>query len=161
MVMNHSKCWVASLLAVSALTAAFSQQTGATNGAIIDQKPCVFGPYEQQSEFTRRYYSKEDYDYAKSSPRTECSRIEYRSDGLRVVGYLVRPRDIASRRFPVIIFNRGGFLGPLAANKVHKMVKFRSWRSCCNHLAFHEGINRSFKLTPRCRQFGACSHVFR
>src|SRR6266496_5848263 len=110
MVMNHSKCWVASLLAVSALTAAFSQQTGATNGAIIDQKPCVFGPYEQQSEFTRRYYSKEDYDYAKSSPRTECSRIEYRSDGLRVVGYLVRSRDIASRRFPVIIFNRGGFL---------------------------------------------------
>ena len=108
--MNHSKCWVASLLAVSALTAAFSQQTGVTNGAIIDQKPCVFGPYEQQSEFTRRYYSKEDYDYAKSSPRTQCSRIEYRSDGLRVVGYLVRPRDIASRRFPVIIFNRGGFL---------------------------------------------------
>src|SRR5438876_10994884 len=96
MVMNHSKCWVASLLAVSALTAAFSQQTGATNGAIIDQKPCVFGPYEQQSEFTRRYYSKEDYDYAKSSPRTQCSRIEYRSDGLRVVGYLIRPRDLAS-----------------------------------------------------------------
>ena len=107
--MNRSKYWVASLLAVSALTHAFGQQTSAAEGAIIDQKPCVFGPYEQQSGFTRRYYSKEDYDYAKSSPRTECSRIEYRSDGLRVVGYLVRPRDLA-RRFPVIIFNRGGFL---------------------------------------------------
>src|SRR6266567_1910580 len=61
MVMNRSNCWVASVLAVSALTTAFGQQTGAT-------------------------------------------------DGLRVVGYLVRPRDLASRRFPVIIFNRGGFL---------------------------------------------------
>jgi len=84
-------------------------QTGAS-GAIIAQKPCVFGPYEQQSRFTRTFYSKEDYAYAQSSPRTECSRIEYRSDGLRVVGYLVRPRNVASRRFPVIIFNRGGFL---------------------------------------------------
>jgi dipeptidyl aminopeptidase/acylaminoacyl peptidase len=110
MVMNRSKYWGASLLAVSALTSAFGQQTGAATGAIIDQKPCVFGPYEQQSGFTRRYYSKEDYDYAKSSPRTECSRIEYSSNGLRVVGYLVRPRDLTSRRFPVIIFNRGGFL---------------------------------------------------
>jgi dipeptidyl aminopeptidase/acylaminoacyl peptidase len=110
MVMNRSKCSVASLLAASTLTAVFGQQTGPSEGAIIDQKPCVFGPYEQQSRFTKRFYSKEDYDYAKSSPRTECSRIEYRSDGLRVVGYLVRPRDLASRRFPVIIFNRGGFL---------------------------------------------------
>jgi dipeptidyl aminopeptidase/acylaminoacyl peptidase len=110
MVMNRSNCWVASLLAVSALTTAFGQQTGAAEGAIMGQKPCVFGPYEEQSGFTRRFYSKEDYDYAKSSQRTECSRIEYRSGGLRVVGYLVRPRDLASRRFPVIIFNRGGFL---------------------------------------------------
>src|SRR4051812_2989132 len=110
MIMNHSKCWVAALLAVSGLTVAFGQQTGVADGAIIDQKPCVFGPYEQQSGFTKRFYSREDYDHANSSPRTECSRIEYKSDGLRVVGYLVRPHDVASRRFPVIIFNRGGFL---------------------------------------------------
>lgn len=110
MVMHRSKCWVISLFAASVLTAAFGQQTGAPDGAIIEQRPCVFGPYEQQSGFTKRFYSQEDYDYAKSSPRTECFRIEYRSDGLRVVGYLVRPRDLASRRYPVIIFNRGGFL---------------------------------------------------
>jgi dipeptidyl aminopeptidase/acylaminoacyl peptidase len=108
--MNRLKFWSPSLLAVSALTTAFGQQTGVAEGAIIDQKPCVLGPYEQQSGFTKRFYSKEDYDYAKSSPQTECSRIEYRSDGLRVVGYLLRPRDLASRRFPVIIYNRGGFL---------------------------------------------------
>ncbi len=107
--MNHAKLWVA-ILAVSTITAAFGQQTGPVDGAIIDQKPCVFGQYEQQSGFTKRFYSKDDYDYAKDNPRTQCFRIEYRSDGLRVVGYLVRPRDLASKRFPVIIFNRGGFL---------------------------------------------------
>lgn len=108
--MNASTCCIGSLLAVSALTTVFGQQTGAVEGAIMDQKPCVFGPYEQQSRFTKRFYAKEDYEYAKSSARTECSRIEYRSDGLKVVGYLVRPRDFATRRFPVIIYNRGGFL---------------------------------------------------
>src|SRR5262245_25072052 len=110
MIMSRLKCWVVALLAVSAPTAAFGQQTGGPDGAIIEQRPCVFGSYEQQSEFTKRFYSKEDYDYAKSSPRTECFRIIYSSDGLRVVGYLVRPHDLVSRRYPVIIFNRGGFL---------------------------------------------------
>src|SRR5436189_1903599 len=98
--MNGSTSWVATLATISALTTAFGQQTGTAEGAIIDQKPCVFGSYEQQSGFTTRFYSKEDFDYAKSSPRSECLRIEYRSDGLRVIGYLVRPRELAPRRFP-------------------------------------------------------------
>lgn len=85
-------------------------QTSVSDGTIIDQKACVFGPYEQQSRFTKKFYSKEDYDAASSSSRTECSRIEYMSDGLKVVGYLVRPRNSKAMRFPVIIFNRGGFL---------------------------------------------------
>jgi dipeptidyl aminopeptidase/acylaminoacyl peptidase len=97
-------------MVISGLTAALGQQTSPPAGAIIDQKPCEFGAYEQQSRFTKRFYSKADYDYAKSSPRTECSRIEYSSAGLKVVGFLVRPRNPAATRFPVIIFNRGGFL---------------------------------------------------
>ena len=111
MIFVHSSSFCGSLLLVlSTLPVAFGQQTGRVDGAILDQKPCVFGPYEQQSGFTKKFYSKDDYDYARSSPRTECSKIEYSSDGLRVVGYLVRPRDLVSKRFPVIIFNRGGFL---------------------------------------------------
>jgi dipeptidyl aminopeptidase/acylaminoacyl peptidase len=96
-------------MVISGLTAT-SGQTFAAPGSIIDQKACVFVPYEQQSRFTKRFYSKEDYDAARSSTRTECSRIEYMSDGLKVVGYLVRPRNSVAMRFPVIIFNRGGFL---------------------------------------------------
>jgi len=85
-------------------------QTSVSDGTIIDQKACVFGPYEQQSRFTKKFYSKEDYESAGSSPRSECSRIVYMSDGLKVVGYLVRPRNLGAIRLPVIIFNRGGFL---------------------------------------------------
>jgi len=110
MVMNFPKCCVVSLLALSMAAPVFCQQGGLIDGTIVDEKPCVLGPYEQQSGFTKRFYSKEDFEHAKVSPLTECSRIEYRSNNLRVVGYLVRPRDPGSGRFPVIIFNRGGFL---------------------------------------------------
>jgi len=46
------------------------------------------------------------------SPACEPSAPESNigATAIRDVGYLVRPRDLASRRFPVIIFNRGGFL---------------------------------------------------
>ncbi len=107
--MNTSKVWLVSMI-ILGVTAASGQQTSPRNGSIIEEKACLFGPYEQQSKFTRRFYSKDDYDSARSNPRTECSRIIYSSDGLQVVGFLVRPRNHSSKRFPVIIFNRGGFL---------------------------------------------------
>jgi acetyl esterase/lipase len=101
---------IAWLIAISGLPVVFGQASAAAPGVIVDQKACVFGQYEQQSGFTKKYYSKEDYDAARSSSRTECSKIEYMSDGLKVVGYLVRPRSPVPMRYPVIIFNRGGFL---------------------------------------------------
>jgi dipeptidyl aminopeptidase/acylaminoacyl peptidase len=110
--MSRSSRLIAYALVMSCLTAA-SAQTGnhaIANGAILSQKPCAFGSYEQQSAFTKKYYSKQDYDSAASNPRTECFRIEYASDGLRVVGYLVRPRDSSAKHLPLIIFNRGGIL---------------------------------------------------
>ena len=39
--------------------------------------------------------------------KTECYKIKYLSDGLEVVGFLVKPKSGGSK-FPVIIFNRGG-----------------------------------------------------
>jgi dipeptidyl aminopeptidase/acylaminoacyl peptidase len=39
----------------------------------------------------------------------DCHRIVYLSDGLRVVGFIVKPAQIESR-LPVILFNRGGGL---------------------------------------------------
>ncbi len=80
------------------------------NGTILSQRPCAFGLYEEQPPFTRRFYSKEEYDSAKSSSHTECFKITYRSDGLRVVGFLLKPQSHDASRCPVIIYNRGGFL---------------------------------------------------
>jgi dipeptidyl aminopeptidase/acylaminoacyl peptidase len=76
--------------------------------AIASEAPCTFGPYEDQPGFTRRVYSKSEYEGARTSHVVECRKITYLSDGLRVVGFLVRPASAG--RYPVIVFNRGGLL---------------------------------------------------
>ena len=81
----------------------------ASNQAITAQTPCVFGRYDDQPAFTRRVYSQVDYDAARTSTAVECRRITYLSDGLKVVGFIVRPVS-AGRQYPVIVFNRGGLL---------------------------------------------------
>ena len=79
-----------------------------TTPAIAAQSPCLFTTFEEQTSFTRRFYSKAEYDRAKTNASTECLRIQYGSDGLKVVGFLVKPRDPQGKRYPVIIYNRGG-----------------------------------------------------
>lgn len=44
---------------------------------------------------------------SKRSFKTDCYKIKYLSDGLYVVGFVVKPKG-GSSKFPVIIFNRGG-----------------------------------------------------
>ena len=61
--------------------------------AIVAQSPCQFTPFEEQTSFTRRFYSKAEYDRAKTNSSTECLRIQYLSDGLKVIGFLVKPRN--------------------------------------------------------------------
>src|SRR5262249_60167590 len=79
-----------------------------TTAAIVAQSPCQFTTFEEQTPFARRFYSKAEYERAKTNALTECLRIQYLSDGLKVVGFLVKPRDPQGRRYPVIIYNRRG-----------------------------------------------------
>ena len=44
----------------------------------------------------------------KVSQSVACTRIVYRSDGLKVAGLMWRPKDQGSKRLPLIIFTRGG-----------------------------------------------------
>jgi len=96
------------LLAVFVRVPAHDRAQVSTTTAIVAQSPCQFTTFEEQAPFTRRFYSKAEYDRAKTNASTECLRIQYLSDGLKVVGFLVKPRDPQGRRYPVLIYNRGG-----------------------------------------------------
>lgn len=110
--MTRSSTLLTSVLVLAALTGARGQQakSGAADGMVLAQSSCVLGPYEKQSTFTRRFYPREEYESARSTPSAECLKITYSSDGLKVVGYLVKPLGDSRSRYPVIIYNRGGFL---------------------------------------------------
>jgi len=92
------------------LAAGRQVDSGNSDGVILSQTACALAPYEQQSAFTKRFYSRDEYESARSSPPADCFRITYSSDGLKVVGYLVTPHGETGRQYPIIIYNRGGFL---------------------------------------------------
>jgi len=109
-VKNGSAIVLSSLFCVPAGIIA-GQGTTATipNGSVVARAPCRFTAFENQSGFTRKYYSVSEYNAVRANKSIECLRIRYMSDGLQVVGYIVRPRRTSQRGYPVIIYNRGGF----------------------------------------------------
>jgi dipeptidyl aminopeptidase/acylaminoacyl peptidase len=111
-------------------------QATAQNGAIIEQGACWADPfvgYEQyvgamrarfaretdaakaegfqrdyMADFTKRLFSKEDFERRKAFAGLECQRVKYMSDGLKVVGIIWKPKDTAGKKLPLVIYNRGG-----------------------------------------------------
>jgi dipeptidyl aminopeptidase/acylaminoacyl peptidase len=79
------------------------------DGSIVAQTPCVFPAYDEASDFTRRYYTRVEYTTTIGNTALECHRIQYLSEGLKVVGFLVKPRATGTVPYPVIVYNRGGF----------------------------------------------------
>ena len=106
------------------------------DGAIVGQEPCGphrYATHEQYVEAVRTglageveaarreglrfdvppdltplLLSKAEFEKRKAYVGFECQRITYMSDGLKVVGYLWKPKDAAGKKLPLIIYNRGG-----------------------------------------------------
>ncbi len=55
----------------------------------------------------RRNHPPELFTRLQKGKGLECFKLQYLSDGLQVVGYLVQPKPI-SGKLPVVIYNRGG-----------------------------------------------------
>lgn len=72
--------------------------------------------------------SGKEYELAFHDPRFECVRMQYLSDGLRVVGYLFKPRKTANRHLPALIYNRGGHadfdeVGTITLLQIHPFLE--------------------------------------
>lgn len=127
--MARNRTALLALLLLSALPAV------AQDGKLVERTPCRPNPvsYERWLRGTERGYNAEVEDAARlgvsmlpfSALRPllptreelekrrayqgfECERITYLSDGLRVTGYLWKPKNTAGRKLPLIVFNRGG-----------------------------------------------------
>jgi dipeptidyl aminopeptidase/acylaminoacyl peptidase len=63
---------------------------------------------EAPSDFSKLLLSREEFERRKAYTGVVCQRIKYMSDGLKVVGYIWRPKDSGGKKLPLVIFNRGG-----------------------------------------------------
>jgi dipeptidyl aminopeptidase/acylaminoacyl peptidase len=52
--------------------------------------------------------TREEFERRRAYEGFECARLTYLSDGLKVTGYLWKPKDTAGKKLPLIVFNRGG-----------------------------------------------------
>src|SRR5215204_5060395 len=117
------------------VSSAFKHPAPPENGAVVEQTPCApnAATYEQfieafkrrqivdveaatrdgvtiepDSRLVSRLPSKDEYERRRAYAGFECQRIKYLSDGLKVVGYIWRPRNTIGKKLPLIIYNRGG-----------------------------------------------------
>ncbi len=90
----------------SALSVAVGQEP---DGKILSSKPWPPLPkYDSLDEFGRGYFPESVYEEARTQKEFDVLEITYASDGLPVRGMLIKPKAPGTRKWPAIIFNRGG-----------------------------------------------------
>lgn len=92
------------ILTVSALAQANPTNT---DGKIIEQSPFALPAYEQIPERFKSIYSPETVERIKNSTEVELIKIRYLSDGLKISGFIYKPKTTAGRKFPAVIWNHG------------------------------------------------------
>ena len=89
------------------------------DGTVVERKKGFpFESYEKWLNFLKSHkrsfdetrfkniYSKQDFEKYKNE--LDYQSIKYLSDELKVVGYIIKPKQADGKKLPVIIFNRGG-----------------------------------------------------
>ena len=64
--------------------------------------------FESLDDFARHYFPRAVYEEARTQKNFDVLELTYASDGLPVRGMLIRPKAPDTRKWPAIIFNRGG-----------------------------------------------------
>ena len=99
------------LLAVQLLVgpSALSVAAQEPDGRILNSKPWPTLPsYDSLDDFGRGYFPRAVYEGARTQKDFDVLEISYSSDGLTVRGLLIKPKEPGARKWPAIIFNRGG-----------------------------------------------------
>lgn len=106
--MRTEKILIACLVCLCLHFVVAAQNDKSANGTILEQSAYPFSVYEQLPERARRGVTKENYLAVINSPKTELIKIKYASDNLKIGGFIYKPKNAAGKKYPVIIYNRGG-----------------------------------------------------
>lgn len=79
------------------------------DGGIVTSKAhAPLPPFDSLDEFSRNYFPKAVYEETRTQTDFDVLEIAYSSDGFAVPGILIKPKSAGGRKWPAIIFNRGG-----------------------------------------------------
>lgn len=108
-------------------------QTGTTaqaDGTIIESAPYQLPAHEELPDNVKAAYSKESVERMRGSADLELLKIKYLSDGLKIVGFIYKPKRAEGQKLPAIIFNRGGLadgaISPRNFNYLYEMHRYAS-----------------------------------
>jgi dipeptidyl aminopeptidase/acylaminoacyl peptidase len=101
---------LSSALLIGCSTAPRGRARAESDGRILSAAPCrIRSEYSALSPAARSDFDPAEFEEAKRASPDECIRATYSSGGLRVVGFVYRPARLErGRRYPVIVYNRGG-----------------------------------------------------
>ncbi len=101
-------CAIAALVFAVTLSA-LSVGAQPRDGEILNPKVRAPLPtFDALDDFGRSYFPRAQSEEARAQQTLEILDIRYASDGLEVPGVLIRPKNPGNRKWPVIIYNRGG-----------------------------------------------------
>lgn len=116
------------LLFCACAASAQTDSAAETNGRIIEQSPYQLPGYDQLADRFKRAYSQAAVEKIKSDQQLELWKIKYLSDGLKIVGFIYRPKAMSGKKLPVVIFNHGGLsdglIGPENYNYLYEMHRY-------------------------------------
>lgn len=113
MKVNRSLMLLASLLLCACGASAQTPAAADTNGKIIEQAPYQLPAYDQLPDRFKRTYSRETVEQIKNDSQLELWRVKYLSDGLKIVGFIYKPKTTNEKKLPTVIFNHGGLANGL------------------------------------------------
>jgi hypothetical protein len=133
--MKKARILLLLLLSTVSCFVATAQTTKKPDGTIVESQPCTTASrrtYEQYREDTKkrseeevaeakregfqwdferdfrgRLMSKEEFERRENYAAYDCQKIKYLSDGLKVVGFIWKPKGAENKKFPLVIANRG------------------------------------------------------
>jgi len=77
------------------------------DGKIIEQTVFALPAYEQIPPRFQTIYSRETVEKIKSSADVELIKIKYLSDGLKISGFIYKPKNTNGKNLPAVVWNHG------------------------------------------------------
>jgi dienelactone hydrolase len=102
-------CKLPALLAAILLVVSVQAQSNrmSSEGKIIEQAPFALPAYDQIPDQFKTVYSRETVEKIKNSTELDLIKIKYLSDGLKISGFIYKPKATVGKKFPLVIWNHG------------------------------------------------------